>query len=156
MLSPGFFNQPDHLQIPSDPGTYALILKNISHKKVQIGKWGQIQLKPGFYIYVGSAFGPGGLKARLSRHLRIKKTKRWHIDYLRDFVSPYSVWYSYDSDHLEHRWALAICNINGMVPIKGFGSSDCKCIAHLFWTLNEPNFSEFLNMICGRVDLFAC
>jgi hypothetical protein len=41
------------------PGTYALILKSESNTCVQIGRWREIKLKPGYYIYVGSAFGPG-------------------------------------------------------------------------------------------------
>ena len=37
----------------------------------------------GTYLYVGSAKGPGGLRARIKRHLR-RHGKRlfWHIDYL--------------------------------------------------------------------------
>ncbi|HYA22015.1 MAG TPA: DUF123 domain-containing protein [Thermoproteota archaeon] len=37
---------------------------------------------PGLYLYVGSARGPGGLRARVARHLRRDKVRKWHIDYL--------------------------------------------------------------------------
>ena len=134
MLSPGYFNQPDNLQTSSDPGTYAFILRNLSHRKVQIGRWRRIDIEPGYYIYVGSAFGPGGLQARISRHLRIKKTKHWHIDYLRDFMNPLGVWYSHASEHFEHRWAQTLHTMDNMQPIQGFGCSDCKCHSHLFWS----------------------
>ncbi|MFQ5579314.1 MAG: DUF123 domain-containing protein [Nitrospiria bacterium] len=52
----------------SEPGTYALILQSRSEARGQVGRLGQINLKPGYYIYVGSAFGPGGVQARVSRH----------------------------------------------------------------------------------------
>jgi len=45
----------------------------------------KLDLLPGYYIYIGSAFGPGGVRARMLRHLRADKPKHWHIDYLREF-----------------------------------------------------------------------
>jgi Uri superfamily endonuclease len=153
MLSPGFFNQPDHLQIPSDPGTYLFILRNFSHKKFQIGRWGQIQLKAGYYIYVGSAFGPGGLKARISRHLRIKKTKRWHIDYLRNFMNPFDVWYSRENEQLEHRWAQTLHTMENMKPIQGLGCSDCRCYSHLFWSYTVPDVYQFSSIAGGKPEV---
>jgi Uri superfamily endonuclease len=41
-----------------------------------------VSLVPGRYIYAGSAYGPGGLKARVSRHMRRAKRSQWHIDQL--------------------------------------------------------------------------
>jgi Uri superfamily endonuclease len=45
-----------------------------------------IILPAGRYLYCGSAKGPGGLKARLSRHMRRGKSVRWHIDRLTEGV----------------------------------------------------------------------
>jgi Uri superfamily endonuclease len=134
------------------PGTYALILQNYSNDRVQIGHWLRIDLEPGYYIYVGSAFGPGGVQARVLRHLRKTKTRHWHIDYLSEFVSPFGVWYSHESEHLEHRWAQALCNIKGISPVHGFGCSDCKCYSHLFQTLTVPDFTQFSNIVGGKVE----
>ena len=44
--------------------------------------WFKITLTAGQYAYVGSAHGPGGLRARVGRHLRTEKSLQWHIDYL--------------------------------------------------------------------------
>jgi Uri superfamily endonuclease len=41
-----------------------------------------IALPAGRYLYCGSAKGRGGLKARLSRHMRRGKSVRWHVDQL--------------------------------------------------------------------------
>lgn len=65
-----------------EPGTYALILLSDSNARVQIGRWGEIELVPGYYLYVGSAFGPGGVRARVSRHCRADKPKHWHISFM--------------------------------------------------------------------------
>jgi Uri superfamily endonuclease len=53
------------------PGTYALVLSSSSDRRIRIGKFGLLHIRPGFYIYVGSAFGPGGLGARIAHHRKI-------------------------------------------------------------------------------------
>jgi Uri superfamily endonuclease len=90
-----------------EPGTYALILQSHTTARVQIGRWREIDVEPGYYIHIGSAFWPGGVRARISRHCRTDKPKHWHIDYLREFVIPIGVWVSYEPERLEHRWAQA-------------------------------------------------
>jgi Uri superfamily endonuclease len=129
--------------VKSEPGTYALILQNRSTGKVQIGRLGQIELVPGYYIYVGSAFGPGGVRARVSRHWRADKPKHWHIDHLREFVPPLSAWVSYKPEQLEHQWAQRLYETSEMEAIQGFGCSDCKCYSHLFYTAVAPENTRF-------------
>lgn len=68
--------------IPSSKGLYLLLLKLERKVNVKIGKLGCFKLPSGFYVYVGSAKGPGGLRARILRHLKLRKKKKWHIDYL--------------------------------------------------------------------------
>jgi Uri superfamily endonuclease len=123
----------------SEPGTYTLILQSASKARVQIGRWRQIHLEPGYYIYVGSAFGPGGVKARVSRHLRTDKPKHWHIDYLREFATPVAAWVSYEAERLEHGWAQFFYEMDGTTPVQGFGCSDCRCYSHLFHTSTKPD-----------------
>ncbi len=64
--------------IPSEPGTYVLILLLDQKEKLQIGKLGVWEFPQGSYAYVGSARGPGGLCGRLRRHLRPSHKKRLH------------------------------------------------------------------------------
>ena len=68
------------------PGTYALILVSSSDRWIEIGKLGKFLIQPGYYVYAGSAFGPGGLKARIAHHMRISQRPHWHIDYLYGIV----------------------------------------------------------------------
>jgi Uri superfamily endonuclease len=38
-------------------------------KRLGIGSLGEFDIIPGFYAYVGSAFGSGGLRSRIGHHL---------------------------------------------------------------------------------------
>ena len=109
--------------LKTDPGTYALILQSRSTETIQVGRWGQLDLQLGYYTYVGSAFSPGGVRARISRHLRTDKRLHWHIDYLRNYVTPVEVWVSYTAEHLEHDWAGILFERPEIIPFQDFGCS---------------------------------
>ena len=120
--------------LPRLPGTYILCLHLKKTLHQQIGRLGQFYFKKGFYFYVGSAFGPGGLNARCGHHLRISDRPRWHVDYLRQHCHLTSIIYSTDIIHLEHQWANQLAMMSQIsTPISGFGASDCQCHAHLFF-----------------------
>lgn len=136
----------------SKPGTYILILRNRSRKRFQVGRWGTLEIRPGYYLYVGSALGPGGLQARVARHCREGKSKHWHIDYLREHAALLSVWYRHAAVAAEHRWAAALAGMPGALPLKGFGCSDCKCQAHLFYMQAEPAKDTFSKLIGRPVE----
>jgi len=132
-------------------GTYALILFCPKGKLVQIGKLGRLQLRRGFYVYVGSALGPGGVRARIAHHRAVSPRPHWHIDYLRPHTRLDRIWYSHRRVCREHRWACIISGMRGAsIPIAGFGSSDCKCKAHLFFFTRRPSFSEFADSVISR------
>jgi Uri superfamily endonuclease len=139
----------------SESGTYALILRSQTDAIVEIGLWRQIKLKSGYYVYIGSAFGPGGVQARVLRHYRKKKSSHWHIDYLTEFMSPIFVLYSHETRHREHEWAQVLYKMNDMSPIQGFGCSDCKCYSHLFHTSNVPDLVRFSNLVGDKVELWT-
>lgn len=108
-----------------------------------VGRLGALRLQPGFYVYLGSALGPGGLRARIARHLRRAKRWHWHIDYLRAYTRPDRLWYSADASRREHRWAMAMQAMPGATAIDGFGASDCKCVSHLFHFEERPSPGAF-------------
>src|SRR5208337_915533 len=87
------------------PGTYVLVLSSRSTDLIQIGKLGALQLQLGFYVYVGSALGPGGLRARLAHHLKPSRRPHWHLDYLRAHTRVEEICYRHDARRLEHIWA---------------------------------------------------
>lgn len=129
-------------------GTYALILKCLHQRNIEFGKLGEMNVLKGCYVYVGSAFGYGGLFSRIKHHCQIEKSFHWHIDYLRPAVEINSVWYSLDPIKREHQWAGIFMRTHGVkLPIKGFGSSDCKCDSHLFYFSNPPSIKKFRKLI---------
>jgi len=128
----------------SDPGTYALILSSTAEKPVNIGKLGTLKLEPGFYVYVGSAFGPGGLQARVKHHIHQCGRPHWHLDYLRPALSVCEIWYTYDQTRREHQWATIHLQTRGSIlPLPGFGASDCRCPSHLFFYKSKPSSRNF-------------
>jgi Uri superfamily endonuclease len=128
--------------LPKEPGIYALHLKLRNDANVQIGQLGEFYLLAGDYWYVGSAHGPGGLRARLGRHLAGTGKTHWHIDCLRKVAEVESYFLviedqrlkSAPSSSIECVWSKALARLSGAeIPIRGFGSSDCRagCQAHL-------------------------
>jgi len=124
------------------PGTYALILVAEGHQAADIGRLGTLDVEPGFYVYVGSALGPGGLAARIARHARTEKKVRWHIDYLRAVTRLEEVWYVEGIEKQECQWAEGFAGMRGAAaPMAGFGASDCACRTHLFSFAAKPGIS---------------
>jgi hypothetical protein len=91
------------VMLPSDPGTYALLFQCDSPASVDVGRLGRIKLVRGHYIYVGSAFGQGGVRARVARHWRPINRAHWHIGYLRGSLKPVGVWVSFERKRLDRR-----------------------------------------------------
>ena len=140
----------------SQPGTYALILQSRTEAEVQVGRWGVMAVEPGYYTYIGSAFGPGGVRARVLRHCRNDKPKRWHIDYLSELLNPHSVWYSHDAERLEHRWAAVFSAMDDVAAIRGFGCSDCRCYSHLFYTPAIVVLEKISNLMAKDIQTWSC
>jgi Uri superfamily endonuclease len=137
----------------AQPGTYMLILAANAAGTVRIGKLGTLPLQPGFYLYVGSAFGPGGLAARIGHHRQVAARPHWHIDYLRAVCDLVTVWFTTDATRRECSWASGLAQMAGAcVPLPGFGSSDCDCDAHLFWFKRLPSVRAFRQRVRTRVQ----
>jgi Uri superfamily endonuclease len=141
------------LEIPVDRGTYALMLQSHVSLSLRIGALGNFTMCPGYYIYVGSAFGPGGLHARISRHIKRSKKQHWHIDYLREHADLEAVWFDSYPAVQEHQWAEVVGRFHGIrVPFPRFGASDCGCASHLFYSATAPSLSAFRCRLESYVD----
>lgn len=136
-----------HNLADSTPGTYVLMLVLHAPAELEVGSLGQIQFDSRYYLYFGSAFGPGGLEARLKHHLRPVRRAHWHIDYLRQVAEVVGAWYSADRARLECTWASAVPALRGVSPVARFGSSDCRCQSHLFGIDRRPSLSAFRRRI---------
>ncbi len=139
----------------AESGTYTLLLRCLSRQRIQVGSRRSLQLEPGYYIYVGSAFGPGGVRARVLRHARSTTARHWHIDYLRDVARPVEAWSAYGERKLEHQWAQVLSGLPGMSPVPAFGCSDCDCKTHLFRSSRKPDHERFSEAAGEDVERFA-
>jgi len=125
-------------------GTYVLILSLPAAVSLSIGKLGIAGFAAGWYTYVGSAFGPGGLRGRLRHHLSAIKKAHWHIDYLRQAAAIEAVWYLAGEESAEHKWAAALQALPGaQIPVGRFGASDCQCQSHLYFFPARPDLKMF-------------
>jgi Uri superfamily endonuclease len=121
-------------EAPATPGAYALLVALDAPLLARAGRR-SVMLEPGRYLYCGSAKGAGGLRARLGRHMRRGKARRWHIDQLTESGRILGAFIAPGGDEC----ALVAAHAHLPVPLEGFGSSDCpRCRSHLLrWPANE-------------------
>lgn len=116
---------------PRSGGTYALIVEVPEPTTVAVGALGSVEFDAGWYVYVGSALGPGGF-GRVDRHRRVAsgdhEVRHWHVDYLlgetRARIDAVAAVAGRD---VECRLAREL----GGHTVPGFGASDCNCDGHL-------------------------
>ncbi len=125
--------------LPPAPGAYLLLI-TLREELPLSGRLAGHALPAGHYLYAGSARGPGGLSARLTRHLKQRKKIRWHVDQLTTrAASVLALPFPDASDEAaQPRWTE--CRLATLLadsghfthPLPGFGSSDCPaCLSHL-------------------------
>jgi len=126
----------------SEKGTYILSLHLAESILLTVGKLGEFEFLAGWYAYVGSAFGRGGLRGRLKHHLSPVEKPHWHIDYLRSAAIVREVWYCASDIIYEHAWADTLRSLpDAQILAPRFGSSDCKCKSHLIYLPQKPDFT---------------
>ena len=128
-------------------GDYALLIYLADERRLQIGALGVFDFPAGYYVYVGSARGSGGLRARVGRHLRPPgaKPRRWHIDWLLAAAAGVDVFSLVGEERQECAWAAAMQQTPGaQIVAPGFGASDCSCPAHLIYLPQRPELETLL------------
>ncbi len=114
-------------------GVYLLIIE-ITNQLIIIIRGTRYKLEPGYYIYVGSAWGPGGLRSRIARHIKKDKKIHWHIDKVTS--KPFSLvkticFLPGAPSYYESRIARTLSMKLDFIP--RFGSTDRRGdISHLF------------------------
>jgi sugar fermentation stimulation protein A len=116
--------------------TYVLVIEKEGSSHVRMRKE-TISMEKGLYLYVGSA--KRGLEHRLARHMKKRKNRFWHIDYItsrRDAV----VLAVYLSPHPECETLNAVSQLGHLFGRK-LGSSDCPCRSH-FVKLSQVSLDD--------------
>jgi sugar fermentation stimulation protein A len=133
---------------PSDRGAYLLVIRLSRSLTVRVGALGLLRFKSGWYVYVGSSLN--GLSARVARHFRLHKVKRWHIDYLRPRAHTVRAFLFPSHRDIECILARKLCAISNDQVLR-FGSSDCTCPSHLFHFRTDPTLmEEFRQLLKSR------
>ncbi|GAB6135157.1 GIY-YIG nuclease family protein [Thermococcus prieurii] len=127
-------------------GSYFLVIRLDEGKRIRT-KGKTFELKPGYYVYVGSAMN--SLEKRVARHFRREKRLHWHIDYflkeaelLRAYLIPSKV-------KLEEELSREVSKFGE--PIPGFGAGDVKVSSNLYRFEDEPD--EALMGILDKLGL---
>jgi Uri superfamily endonuclease len=91
----------------------------------------------GDYLYVGSARGSGGLRARILRHARSGRSpaSHWHIDTLLAPADLLGAWWS---------------PLEGQPD--GFGASDCRCEGHLVYFQSRDSLERAIVKLTGALS----
>jgi len=129
-------------------GSYVLLINLCEAQTITIGNLRDVHLPCGYYAYVGSALG--GVKSRLNHHLKKDKKLRWHIDYLLQKASITEIIIGETKDRIECAIAQALSSQFDSIP--GFGSSDCHCPSHLFFTTDGR---QMKSAIMATLELLA-
>lgn len=127
-------NKSQNIDIYNDKlrvrGAYILFFKVEKDTNIHVGRFGDIFFQKGNYLYVGSAYGSGGLRSRLKRHSQIQAKKHWHFDYIRPFIILTKL-EAYTNGHECKLVEKCIKEYKAKIFYKGLGSSDCKtCESH--------------------------
>lgn len=123
---------PDALSdLDAGKGAYVLLIELGEPTSIILPKKDEMPLTASTYLYVGSANGGGGMKARLARHFKKQKKIHWHVDQLTTRAAHVSALAVPDGNEC----LLGEVLINSgqfQVAVPGFGSSDCRlCASHL-------------------------
>ena len=144
-MKPSDHPNQTELSLPAATGTYLLWLHLRHTAAIRVGRLGRITFRRGWYGYVGSAFGPGGLAARLGRHLRTDKKLRWHIDYLACHARFVGALIFEAPGELECRVAAMLARSCAR-PVDGFGASDWSGYGYWF-----PEYFADLDQLLDRL-----
>lgn len=122
--------------------------------RVRIGALGTFDFPPGYYAYLGSAFGNGGVRARTNRHLTAVTPKKWNIDWLKPRCTPVAVWWTHERRPVEFDWVDLLADLPGAtVPVARFGGRDNPAAeAHLFRFDDVPSVAAFRRRVTRQMS----
>lgn len=135
------------------PGIYALIMHLPVQRRLDVGTLGEHACAPGWYVYVGSAHGPGGLKRCINRHRARHRRQLQHVDRLTAVADIREIWFSHAEASCEHHLLNTLASLSGAeFPIPGFGSQQCtvRCKARLIHFQEHPLVAVFRASLSKR------
>lgn len=99
------------------------------------------------------------LWGRINRHLSKQKKNFWHIDYLlnTNHINILDIFWICSETSKECELNQKIQNCNVIIPVIGFGSSDCKagCKSHLSYSNSYVELIKCIRDIIKNYKEFA-
>lgn len=143
----------------TEGGVYIIIFYIPVKKTIEVGRGKRIcTFSRGWYAYVGSAHGGGGLRARTARHtdfFRDGKKLGWHFDSIREIAIVKEIWCAEAPREYECRWSQVLSRLSDVsVPIRGIGSTDCSCCPAHVYRLRR-NHNGFSDLFLTSSSLFG-
>lgn len=112
-------------------GAYLLLMRLEAPVSISLRKIDAITLEAGWYVYSGSAKGPGGLRSRLQHHFRKTKKSHWHVDQLTTQCVDMAAVSVVDGHECQFI-SMLLNHPTFNIPCRHFGSMDCRvCESHL-------------------------
>jgi Uri superfamily endonuclease len=103
------------------------LLLAVPERRIKIGALDHLPFTAGLYGYVGSARGRSvTLGHRLIRHMRRRKVRQWHIDYLTSAPAVTIVGAFWTANPTLTETRLAIRCAKRFPVVRRFGSSDAQ------------------------------
>jgi Uri superfamily endonuclease len=152
-------------RLPEEEGTYAMVLEAVAPGPVLLGRTGtlgRMEVRPGYYVYAGSAFQSGGVRGRWRHHLTpaVELALKWQVDCLRLRCAVVEGWFTTaplpsGRDRVlarsarECALAMSVLAMRAAtVPVRGFGSpEDRRCPAYLAYFEAKPSFRAFQSAV---------
>ena len=144
---------PDIMYMPGGPfelgGTYVVVFRANKSGILRLGSLGTFWMPAGYLLYVGSAFGQGGVASRTDRHLGGTGPLKWNVDYLRGFAKPTELWWTHHHIKVECVWSMALARMpECCCPAPTAGSNDCvRCPTHLYRMKVRPSVDVFATQL---------
>jgi Uri superfamily endonuclease len=121
----------DAASLPAVPGAYLLLMTIARPLSLRIRTLTPVVVPPGWYVYAGDARGRGGIRARVTRHLRRGKPPHWHVDHLTEAAEAMLA-IAFAGGHECALVQALLARPRFQADVPGFGSTDCRvCPAHL-------------------------
>ncbi|MGC9071709.1 MAG: DUF123 domain-containing protein [Acidilobus sp.] len=145
--------------LPSSGGIYSICFALDAAVEVK-GRSGRrvAAAGPGLVLYVGSAGGPGGIGARLARHLSRPGRVVWHIDSVSSSPNsrPLFVYYEVGryGTQAEDELALYLMSRAYLRPLGMAGASD-SAAPHMFECYDINSVLEALRARAGSLVMLA-
>jgi endonuclease-3 len=132
-------------------GVYILKIKLDHPTTLAYGKNHISHFPKGYYYYVGSALN--NLEARINRHLSQEKKIHWHIDYLLKQATIEHIYYKITTEKEECPLAQTLAKKLDSIP--NFGSTDCTCKSHLYYSKESQSLDLRKNLLLENYHILT-